>query len=234
MKKWVKDLLELQSFDLRIKKMKSRLKEIPIEKKRIVDSLDNEKEKTKKAKEILHQTEKAIKDTDSKIDVLKEKIKSIQSKSVMVKKNDEYKALLVEIEGIQDRINEIETVEISLFDDLEKNKQLLTNAEKSFKNAETEAKENIDDLDEMLKRLENETTDSMEKREELVNAVDSHALSIYSRLIKKDGIPLAKIKNNTCGNCHLKLIPQTLNDAKKGIIVICDSCGHLIYFANDE
>ena len=233
MKEWIRNLLELQTADIRTKRMNQRFKEIPKEKKEIVNSLSAEKEKVAKAKEELVDVEKEIKQIETKIDVIKDKIKTLLSKSAMVKKNEEYKALLSEIETCKVNIGGFENKQIELMDKLDERKKSLDVAKKSLEYMSNEADENIEELDELAQSLKVEIDEMLTARKALIEKVDPDLFILYSRLIKKPGEPLTRIHNKTCGNCHLKLTPQTLNDARKEMVANCDTCGHLIYFSND-
>ena len=234
MKQWVKDLLVLQAADMKTKRMNKRLKEIPAEKQAVLSDLEAEKQKLQKAKTKVLEAEKDIRQLESKINEVKGKIDDIQSKSAMVRKNDEYKAMLNEIAAQKSFISSLETKEIKMMDDLETDRKTYATAESLIANLENEAKENISDLEEIEKTLKSKIESSIKSREPLVKNVDSRLLPIYVRLIKKEGEPLTKIHNNTCGYCHLKLTPQTLNDAKKGLITACDTCGHIVYYPDDN
>ena len=233
MKKWVKDLLDLQTSDIRIKKMKYRLLEIPREKKQIAQELEAEKIKSDSAKEAVKKTELEVKKVESKILGFKDKIKGYNDKSVLVKKNDEYRALMTEIETCKYHIEEHESKQIVIMDELETNKKALTNVKKAFKNVERDAEESKEELEELVESLEAEIKKGMDARKAKLAKINSSLLPLYIRLIKKDGEPLTAIRNGTCGFCHLKLTPQTLNDSKKGMISTCDFCGHLVYFSGD-
>lgn len=210
--------------------MKIRLRDLPKEKHQAEKELEAEKTKIESAKTNIKETELEIKKVESKINGFKDKIKGFQDKSVLVKKNDEYRALMTEIETCKYHIEELETEQLGVMDKMEEQKKVLSNTEKAFKNIEIDVKETKEELDDLAASLESEIKKSMEQRKGLIEKVDSSVMPIYSRLIKKDGEPLNPIKNGTCGNCHLKLTPQTLNDSKKGMITTCDFCGHLVYY----
>ena len=124
MKEWIKNLLALQTSDLRIKKNATALKGNPWRKKRNWRvSFQVEKQKSNKQKKKLREVEKEIKKIESKVDGFKGKINALQDKSVMIKKNDEYKALLNEIHGHKVSISGLEDKEIGLIDKLEAKKR---------------------------------------------------------------------------------------------------------------
>lgn len=234
MKTWIKDVLELQAADMKTKRMNRRLKDIPIEKKEIISGMEIEKEKVAKAKGKLLETEKEIKSLEMKMDSINAKINDMQQKSSMVKKNEEYKAFLNEIASQKSFISSLESKQLGYFEQQDTDKKALSAAEKSLKNMENEVKESIKDFEEMEKVLQTEIEKALQDRKPLLEKLDPEVLPIYSRLIKKDGEPLVRVRNNTCGYCHLKLTPQTVNDAKKKQVTCCDSCGHLIYFPDEE
>ena len=234
MKTWIKDVLELQVADMKTKRMNRRLKDIPNEKKEMVSAIEMEKEKVSKAKEKMIGTEKEIKSLEMKIDSINAKINDMQQKSAMVKKNDEYKAFLNEIASQKSFISSLETKQLSYFEQLDVDKKALSGAEKSLKTIENDIKESINDLEEMEKVLQSEIEKALQSRNPLLEKLIPEILPTYNRLIKRDGEPLVRVHNNTCGFCHLKLTPQTVNDAKKGQVTCCDSCGHLIYFPDEE
>ena len=234
MKTWIKDVLELQTADMKTKRMNRRLKDIPSEKKEIISGMEMEKEKVVKAKGKMLETEKEIKSLEMKLDSINAKINDMQQKSAMVKKNEEYKAFLNEIASQKSFISSLESKQLGYFEQQDADKKALATAEKSLKNMENEAKESIKDFEEMEKVLQAEIEKALQDRKPLLEKLDVEVLPIYNRLIKKDGEPLVRVRNNTCGYCHLKLTPQTVNDAKKGQVTCCDSCGHLIYFPDEE
>lgn len=233
MKKWVKDILEIQTADMRTKRMNSRLKNIPLEKKEILSSLTGEQEKISKFKNQIMLSEREIKAIESKIAEYNSKIEEMNKKSAMIKKNDEYKAMLTEIAKTKFAISSFETSQLQVYEKIETDKKSFQSSEKSIKNIKTEIEGSIKDLEDMESILQKEINAALEKRKPLLEKLEKEYPDIfptYIRLIKKDGEPLVKVHHINCGFCHLKLIPQTLNDAKKGIPVTCDTCGHLLYY----
>jgi len=236
MKQWIRDILEVQTADMRTKRMNTRLKNIPNEKKEILASLSAEKNKLAVIKDKVKESEKEIKAIEAKISDVNAKIDDLNKKSAMIKKNEEYKIMLNEVASQKSFISGLETKQLKVYEQLEEDKKLVAAAEKAVKNIQLEIESSVKDLEELEKNLQAEITVALEKRKPLLEKVEKlspEILPIYVRLIKRDGEPLARIHNNTCGFCHLKLIPQTLNDAKKGLTVTCDTCGHLIYFQED-
>ena len=68
-------------------------------------------------------------------------------------------------------------------------------------------------------------------RPALLSGIPSELLSRYERLLrgKDQGAPLTPVENGCCGNCHMKVTLQTINQLSKGELESCDNCQHLLY-----
>lgn len=229
MKKWIEDLLELQTIDMRIRNMKMRLEMLPKEKVSLEAELKKEEGEIKSKSEYTKKTELAIKKTESEISQINETIKKIQANSAMVKKNNEYQAMMSEIAQNRTRISDLETEEITLLDELERAKTELKEFEKQYHAKVRTIRENISELLQMELEVREEISRLIAERVIKENGISQEVIRLYSRLLKTAGDPLVKVNNDICGNCHLKLTPQTLNEARKGTVIACDNCQHLLY-----
>ena len=233
MKKWIEDLLKLQETDLRLRQLSTRSEMIPIEISKIEKEMEDDEIALQKVKEADMSTKLEIKQVESEIMKYNNEIEKLQKQSVMVKKNDEYKAMIREINTAKMKINKLETRELELMDQMDAIKK---NFQKEEKIA-AERKNTLNGEKEDLLELEGTIKSQIEKisagREKLERAIDDDVLSLYTRLIGKGiGSPLVEVHNGICGNCHLKLTPQTANIASKQAIVTCENCGHLLYVAD--
>ena len=201
MKKWTSDILTLQKFDMRLRDLEIKYRTIPQEKARMKEELEAASAVTRNAKEQQQKVERAIREIQSSIALLNDKIKKTQTQSTMVKKNTEYQAMLADIEATKEKISGLETREIGLYDELESAK----------------IKEEVLKLKADKKRF--------------TTQIDLNVLEIYKRLLESDkkGRPVVPIINGSCSNCLLKITPQTMNEAKKGAVIQCDNCSHIIY-----
>lgn len=233
MKMWYESLLELQASDMRVKLMKERLAEIPKEKDKIQRALETSRKSVVDAELRVKEAKKDVSMIDSEIDEVNEKIKKFQDQSSLIKKNDEYRALLLEIDNHKRKISKLETQQSTSKDAIETAKNQLEQAQKEFGNREKTATESLEELSDLESTMQAEMKKLDEKRAELKSNVDGETLRTYERLLKSKGEPLTAIHNESCGNCYLKLTPQTINDAKKGKVTICDSCAHLVYFSKE-
>jgi predicted nucleic acid-binding Zn-ribbon protein len=232
MAEWIQNLLALQDLDMRIRRMKMRLQLLPKERSNLEAEITKAREDLKQKSETVKKTELTIKQVEDSIAKVNGEIAKLQNQSAMVKKNDEYKALLSEINNRHEQISELETKEITLLDDIETARTKFKEFEKQFEARKQTIEEDLKELSELGKELKEEIVQTTSGRTAYESKIESAVINIYNRLLKTKGSPMVKIHNGNCGNCHLKITPQTFNEAKKSAIAICDHCSHMLYIEN--
>ncbi len=233
MKKWIKDLLKLQETDLRIRQLSTRSEMIPIEVSKIDKEIAHDEAELQKVKENDMTTKLEIKQVESEIMQHNDEIDKFQKQSVMIKKNDEYKAMIKEINATKTKINKLETRELELMDQMDEIKKSFRKEEKIAAERKNTLNGEKEDLLELETTITTQSLKFSDNREKLERPIDFDVLSLYKRLIGKGiGSPLVEVHNGICGNCHLKLTPQTANIASKQVVVTCENCGHLLYVAD--
>ncbi len=233
MRQWIEDILVLQKTDLRIRALKTKTEMIPVEAGKLKDEIVESKNSLEKEKRTFQKSELSIKQLESEIEKEKGEIEKLQKQSVLVKKNDEYRALMNEIDFHNKKISDFETKEIEVWDIFEESKKEFKKYDKEFNIKEKSIKNEIIDLLELKKDIASEIEKMKEKRSKESDAVDKSILSKYDRLLLRGkGNPVVSLINETnCGNCHLKLLPQTLTDTRNKDVVNCENCGHFLYEA---
>lgn len=230
----VEKLLALQDLDLKIRGMKTRSETIPIQINNIQNQIEADKKTFAQEKENLLSEELEIKKIEAKIKEKDEQIKKLQSQSSMVRKNDEYRALMCEINNVKNTISELETQQLILMDKIAENKSKVKDLEERLKSKEKQAQEEIAELNELDAKIKNEIEKTKEERTKLTNGINPQILSTYERILSKGtGIPVAKLVNSICSNCHIKVTPFTENQARKGIFTNCNNCSHIIYIPDE-
>lgn len=227
--KWIDDLLRLQYADMRIRDLKARLLLIPKEKQKLDNELAAEKKALADAKSTSQQIEMSIKQAESGIKSFNDKIRDIQSKSAMVKKNDEYQAMLSEIENVKNKISDLETEEIDLLDKFEEAKSVFSVYEKGFAEKEKNIKDGLKELDEITAEIKEEISRVEASRPDLEIKIEANPLHEYNRLLAGKGVPMVKVTDGICGSCHMRVTPQTMTEIRKHSLVRCDNCSHLVY-----
>ena len=99
MNEWITDLLALQDLDMKIRNLKLRIDTIPAEKKRLNSLVKDAMDDVEVAKDGLRRIERNIKDQEGEAEKLNEASRKLLTQSAMVKKNNEYQAMMADIEA---------------------------------------------------------------------------------------------------------------------------------------
>ena len=231
---WARNLLQLQDVDMEIRNLKLRLTMIPQEAEKLQKKIAVIEHKVKLAREKKAAHERELAQTEDQIADLNSKVGKLQEQSSLVKKNTEYQAMLGSIAMLKKSISELETRQLELMDILEKDSSDIRNAEAAVAPETAGFREELSELAELTRDVKRRGRELLAKRPELRNGVDSEVLPRYEQILQKNaGVPLVAVEADKCGNCHLRLTPQTLNQARSGAITYCDNCMHIIYMPDD-
>lgn len=229
-------LLQLQDLDLRIERLHAREKEIPLQKgkfeihrKRLADELKESENRCKKLQ--LEQRE-----LESEIEQKQTQIRKYDGQLLAVKKNDEYQALLHEMDLMRKQIAIKEERIISVMVEIDDAK---THLEEDKKRIDAEVKE-IDRqcalVDAELAEAVSERKTLEMQREPLAKVIAPSLLSRYLRIRKsiRSGPAVVRLNNEHCTGCHMAVPPQIVNEIMAGHKVHgCNHCGRLLFFAEN-
>ena len=224
-------LLKLQEADMRLRDMETRLATLPKEMDNIIAKRDKAAASTSAAVAAYKAIKARIKKEEDLIAELEAANKKMLQQSVLVKKNNEYQAMLNAIEMNKKKIGEAEERILIATDEMEQSRQSgmklkqLNDAE--IKNLKIE----FDELCSFSKTVKEEIANVRAARPALLTDIPAPLLSAYEALRngKDRSIPLVTADNEVCGHCRLKITPQTATAIKRGEIAYCDNCQHLLY-----
>jgi hypothetical protein len=231
MQRDVDNLIAVQDADKEIRRLKEEIAALPKTVAAIEAKLAGTKAALEKAKGAAKADEAAKRQFESAIQDLQGKISKYRDQSLAVKTNDQYKALLHEIQFAEKDIqaNEDKILEVMLNVD---------NREKEVKAAEAELKAETAEI-EKEKNIAREKTAEDEKlmaewngkRDTARGGVNPDMLAHYDRVAKHRGTGLAEVREQKCMACQVMLRPQTYNEVRSGErTIVCDSCSRILYY----
>ena len=234
--RWAKALLELQAVDLRIRELEARLALLPKEMGELKDKRDAAVTAVNAAATAAKKIEQERKSVESDIQALNEENKRLQQQSAMVKKNNEYQAMLGTIALNQRKIGDLESRELELMDAFEAAKKNYRGIKQENEATVNALRTEFEELVSFAADLKKEVTDLKANRTDDIRGVDRDTLSLYRQLLGgKDGVaPLVRVENEICGSCHLRVTRQTMTNLQKGAVTSCENCMHLLYLDEVE
>jgi len=229
-------LLELQDKDLRIFNLKKQVMSVPTEKERVRHELQVSEDRLETVKSSVMDLESKIKQIEMDISDDNDRKVKFQQKSVEVRKNIEYRALMNEIERCDKDITAAEDKQIAMWEELEKIKEIFAAAKKEFDAGHVRIDAAIKDLDVREKNCQTQVEKMTAERDELTTGVEAELLTHYDRLIARSKLPdgfskaVVSIQNTNCGGCFLTMTPQVVNRVKKDELINCENCGVFLYY----
>jgi predicted nucleic acid-binding Zn-ribbon protein len=227
----IENLLKLQDADKEIRRLQDEVAELPKRVAVIEQKLAGTKAQLEKAQAAIKADEAARRKHDTTIADLRGKISKYRDQSLDVKTNDQYKALLHEIQFAEKEIaaTEDKILELMLNADARDKEVKAAQAELKAETAEIEKEK----ADARQRTAEDEKllTEWRGKRDQMRSGVDSELLRHYERVSKFRGTGISEVRDQKCMACQVKLRPQTYNEVRSGLqTIVCDSCQRILYF----
>ena len=228
----IEKLLIVQTKDIAKQKLQQEIERIPKEKAKIEHLIDQEKTLIEEAKNDLNAKEVEKNNLDSKIKLKESSITKFKTQQLEVKKNEEYRALIHQIEQAQNDISDLEEEEIEIM-------YKIDDAKIAFEKAKAEIDERIEqqsneliELDSRLKQLKLDVRVAETNYLESRDSVCKEALEVYDRTKTQLKRPpyISAVEVQNCSGCHLRVSNEVLGLVISGEeIVICDQCPRIIY-----
>jgi predicted nucleic acid-binding Zn-ribbon protein len=224
-------LLELQVADKEIRKLQEEVAALPKRMAVIEQKLAGTKAHLEKVRTAAKGDEANRKKFEANIKDLQGKISKYRDQSLDVKTNDQYKALLHEIQFAEQeiRLNEDRILEVMVNVDAREKEVKAAEAQLKAETAEIEREK--EDARKVTGEDQKKLAEWNAKRDALRHGVSEDLLRHYERVMKFRGSGLAEVRDHKCMGCQVMLRPQTYNEVRNGEkVMICESCSRIYYF----
>jgi hypothetical protein len=224
-------LIELEKVDREAARLSEEVAGLPRRVATIEEKLAEHKAAVEKAKGGIKGNEANRRQLEADIKGFQEKIAKYRSQSSSVKTNDEYRALMHEVEFAEKQISGSEDKILELMLGME-------TEEKALKVAEAELKTESADVEKEKNAARVRTAEDekllvglKEKRAQLRTSVDDTILQHYDRVMRQRKSAIAEAREQKCMACFVMLRPQTWQEIKGNTqIITCNSCGRILYY----
>ena len=227
----IENLLKLQDTDKEIRRLQDEVAELPKLVAVIEQKLAGTKAQLEKAQTAVKADEVSRRKYETNISDLRGKISKYRDQSLDVKTNDQYKALLHEIQFAEKEItaNEDKILELMVNADARDKEVKAAQAELKAEQAEIEREK--EQARERTAEDEKLLTAARAKRDGLRGGIREDLLRHYERVSKFRGSGISEVRDHKCMACQVMLRPQTYNEVRSGKeTIVCDSCQRILYF----
>ncbi len=235
MKTQIKNLLELQNIDLQIESLLLKEKEIPkqkeklrIQEKKLRQEIEDSEKHHKKL--VLDQRE-----CERQIAQLQEQIKKYNNQLQAVKKNEEYQALLREIDEVKKQIGLKEEEQIKIMLEMDEANLFFLEAKKRIETEIQQLKKQEEQIDKELQEVIQERKGLEQKKLDFQRLVSVELLNHYLRVKqrRKTGPVVVPLRDEICSGCFMQILPQVVNEIMASEkIHTCRHCGRILYYAD--
>lgn len=227
-------LIELQGLETRIRHATGRLEQLPRDIAAMEEQLGATRSLLHRQQAASDRTAAERRQLEGEIQIIEDRISKYRSQLSDVKTNEQYKALLHEIDFHGKRIGKMEDeilVNMEKEEDLREERLLLEQQlqkESARVDRETQAvRKEIEETGIELDRLRGEA-------DALIALIAPEIYGTYRKIAGvRKGVALARAGEN-CRGCHVRIRPSVLGQVMAGKqIVYCDSCARLLYWEAD-
>ena len=224
-------LIELEKVDREIIRLTEEVAALPKRVAAIEEKLADDKAAVEHAKAAIKNNEAGRRKLEAEIQASQQKIIKYREQSSSVKTNEEYRALMHEVEFAEKQISGCEDKILELMIALETEEKSLKTAEAQMKAETVEVEKEKSEARVRTAEDEKLLATLGEQRSQLRSAVGDSALAHYDRVMRQRKSAIAEARGQKCLACFVMLRPQIWEDIRSNEqIITCGSCGRILYY----
>ncbi len=232
MQEVLKKLEQAQEVDIQIGIILKKKAEYPLRLKVCQDEAETVHVKVNEKNKIIEELEKGRRQQYGALELNEDRISRSQKKSDQVKTNEEYQAILKEVESLQKNSTIIKENAKKVDDELLKHKDEINLLENTLKQIQLKTDEQMAQIKAEETVLDQELSVLQGTRLSIIKDIDTRYLSLYDRIrIAKFGIGIVPVVGGNCKGCHMRIPPQAYIEIQKAReIHVCPSCKRILFF----
>jgi predicted nucleic acid-binding Zn-ribbon protein len=163
---------------------------------------------------------------------VQEKITRHKDQLYQVKTNEQYKAMLKEIEGEEANTRKIEDQILEKMIEAEDLQQHVQEAAARLDGEKTRVAGEIKRLQDERQKDIDERERLQARRKEVAAGLSDTVLALYERIRSyRAGPAVAEVRDGLCTACNIQLRPQVYNEIRTGkAVMTCENCSRIQYY----
>jgi len=228
----LKTVIELQQIDSKIAELSTQIDDLPAQIASLEANLREYVNAHEERQRRLGATLKERRELEGEIRVIQERISRHKDQLYQVKTNEQYRAMLKEIEGEEANIRKIEDQVLEKMIEAEELEKQVRDAAAQLEGEKARVALEIERLKELQQADMREREGLQGRRQELEAALDESVRSLYERIRQaRRGLVVAEVRDGLCTACNVRLRPQVYNDVRTGeALLTCDNCDRILYY----
>ena len=228
----LKAVVEVQQLDQQVAELTAQIASLPTQIQSLQSQLDDSIHAHEERKKRLAANLKERKELEGDIKVIQEKITKHKDQLYQVKTNDQYKAMLKEIEGEEGNIRKIEDQLLEKMIEAEDLQKHVQEAAARLEGEKVRVAAEIKRLQDERQKDLNEREQRQGRRSEVAAVLNESVLSLYERIrTYRTGLAVAEVRDGLCTACNVRLRPQVYNEVRSNDAVLtCENCSRILYY----
>ncbi len=229
-------LADLRKIDEKIARLQDQIERIPDETGKLSQALQTKRDEYEKAKALFDTSEKKLRKSEQDLKEREDKLHKAEGKMMEVKTNEEYQAAVKENQTEKSAKGGLEEQALTLMNEVEAQRNLLKEVEKTFKTYEDGIKKDLSKIDEDRAGIAKTLDEQLSHRKAAASQLDTTVGPIYTRVATRTkGVGIVYADNGMCSGCHMKVRPQLYNEIL-GFKAVhrCPSCGRILIIPPKE
>ncbi len=225
-------LIHYQQLSLELARLNARLAEFPAQTKAIDDEVSRTSSTLAAAEGAVSDGQKKRRALEGELQVLESQKSKYNDQLMQVKTNEAYKAMQHEIQGVAEKIGNVEEKILILMEEADAAEREVRQVKVSLEGRRKESESRKAAIRDEQQKVEREAARVSSELMTARAALSAQALDLFERIAgSRNGIALARALDERCQECNVRLRPQAYQEIKRGESLIqCDSCKRILYY----
>lgn len=231
----MRTIVELQQTDLKLTDLRRAQAAIPRQVAAIRAGLESVQAAVGQVQADLEEHQKEGRARERQIDEVREGQLKSKGRLMAVRTNEEYTALLKEIEYADEQISRLEEEVLGLMERVEVQQVELKGLQERVKVEEERFAKEKGTKKEELERVEALLREEEAWRSELTSRLSEDLLASYDRILaNKDGVAAVQVLDGVCQGCNQRIPLQTyINIKNDELLYFCQGCSRILFHADE-
>ena len=228
----LKAVIEVQRLDQQVAELTVLINSLPTQIQTLQAQLDDFIHAHEERKKRLTANLKERKDLEVDIKAIQEKIAKHKDQLYQVKTNEQYRAMLKEIEGEEANCGKIEDQILEKMIEAEDIQEHVQEAAARLDGEKARVAAEIKGLQDERQKEMDERESLQTRRKEVAAVLSAPVLALYERIrTYRTGAAVAEVRDGLCTACNVRLRPQVYNEIRTSeAVMTCENCSRILYY----